>query len=362
MANITIYEEFKTSLTKMGEELKAVLPSTIEPNKFINVVLIAVQKNPGLLKCNRASLYNACRTCAQDGLIPDGKEAALVKFGETAQYMPMVYGILKKVRNSGELKNITAQVVYEKDSFEFWVDDNGEHVLHKPLMSGPRGKPTHTYAVAKTKEDGTYVEVLTEEQIQDVKKVSKANTGPWTGPFADEMRRKTAIRRLSKRLPMSTDVEQVMYRDDEMYDLDQTEPAKEETTPADQQPPAKKKSRLEEATTTEATEQVEDAQIVEEQVVEEQPSDDNMVICGIIDDIKVKDGETNGKKWRKFGGAINGKYYGTFSKTLFDIMQDSFDNKFPIEIRYEEATRYGKTYQNIIDIKKVESGPNDLPF
>lgn len=359
MANITVYEEFKGALTSMSDQLKAVLPSTIDPDKFINVVLVAVQKTPDLLRCNRQSLYNACRTCAQDGLIPDGKEAALVKFGETVQYMPMVYGILKKVRNSGELKNITAQVVYEKDQFDFWVDDNGEHVIHKPLMSGDRGKPTHTYAVAKTKEEGTYVEVLTEDQIQDVKKASKAKAGPWSGPFADEMRRKSAIRRLSKRLPMSTDIEQVVSRDDELYSFDNGDQAKDSTPEQEdnQKPlPTKKKSRLEEAT-TEPKQQVEEAQIVDE------PSnDDELLVIGIIEDIRVKDGETSGKKWRKFGGAIDGKFYGTFSETFFKLMQDSLDNKFPVEIKYEESTREGRTYQNIIDIKKIEAGKDDLPF
>ena len=350
MANITVYQEFKNSLTKMEDQLTALLPSTIEPAKFINVVLVAVQKNPDLLKSTRQSLYNACRECAQDGLVPDGREAALIKFGENAKYMPMVYGVLKKVRNSGELKSITAQVVYEKDHFEFWIDDDGEHVLHKPLMLGIRGNPTHTYAVAKTKDDGTYVEVMTEEQIQDVKKVSKAKTGPWTGPFADEMRRKSAIRRLSKRLPMSTDIEQVMYRDDEMYSFEQNEketPASQTEDTAVEQKSGK--SKLEKA----VTDSVDDAVVVDHDHTDETEIDDKKIV-GIVDDLKVKDGVTNNKKWRKYGGRVDNLYYGTFSKTFFDVMEESINNGIPVEITYEEETRNNKTYRNIVDIKKVQ--------
>jgi hypothetical protein len=40
---------------------------------------------------------------AQDGLLPDGREAAVVMFGNKAQAMPMIAGILKKVRQSGEV-------------------------------------------------------------------------------------------------------------------------------------------------------------------------------------------------------------------------------------------------------------------
>ena len=79
---------------------------------------------------------------------------------------------------------------------------------------------------------------MTEAQIQDVKNVSKAkDSGPWSGAFADEMRRKTVLRRLSKRLPMSTDLEQVITRDDEFYDLNQ--PAA-----SNQKPGGKRKNRL----------------------------------------------------------------------------------------------------------------------
>jgi recombination protein RecT len=40
---------------------------------------------------------------AQDGLLPDGREAAIVKFGNKAQAMPMIAGILKKIRQSGDV-------------------------------------------------------------------------------------------------------------------------------------------------------------------------------------------------------------------------------------------------------------------
>ena len=224
VATIKPIEEVRGNLKRMEPEFKVALPPQISPEKFIRVVMTAVQQNPKLLE-NRAALYGAAIKCATDGLLPDGKEAALVPFGATIQYMPMVAGILKKVRNSGELSSLSPHVVYSNDRFAYWIDEVGEHLKHEPQLTGSRGELTHVYAIARTKDGGVYIEVMNREQVEQVRAVSKAkNDGPWV-TWYDEQARKTVIRRLSKRLPMSTDLEQVITRDDELYDLNAS-PAK----------------------------------------------------------------------------------------------------------------------------------------
>lgn len=218
-------DEFRKALGAMEGQFKVALPKQIDPDKFARVVMTAVQQNPALLEAPRPSLFNACMQAAQDGLLPDGRQAALVTFkskedGTLVQYMPMLAGILKKVRNSGELAMITAQIVCEKDKFRYWIDDKGEHVKHEPLLVGDAGGRIGVYALAKTKDGHAYIEFMTVDQVLAVKAVSKAKSGPWQGSFEDEMWRKTVIRRLAKRLPMSTDLEQVIHRDDDMYDFD----------------------------------------------------------------------------------------------------------------------------------------------
>lgn len=220
---LTPVDDFRHSLTKMEPQLKAALPAHITVEKFNRTLMTSIQTNPKILECSRPSVFAAVMRAAQDGLLPDGKEAAIVGYGTNAQYMPMVSGILKKVRNSGELSSITSQVVYEKDEFEYWIDENGEHLKHKPHFGGDCGAVKLTYALARTKDGAVYIEVMTEDQMDAIRNVSKSKTGPWAGPFADEMRRKSAIRRLSKRLPMSTDLEQVVKADDDLYDLEKPE-------------------------------------------------------------------------------------------------------------------------------------------
>ena len=202
-------------------EIAKVLPDHVSADKFMRVVTTAIAQSPELRNSDRRALFTACVKCATDGLVPDGREAALVIFGGKAQYMPMVTGILKKVRNSGELLSIVANVVHEADKFRYFVDDVGEHVLHEPNITAPdRGKLLCVYAIAKTKDGGVYTEVMSRGQIDEVRNVSKSkDSGPWKGWYG-EMARKTVIRRLSKRLPMSTDLEAVIRRDDELYDLE----------------------------------------------------------------------------------------------------------------------------------------------
>ena len=121
-------EALRGTLTKMQPEFTAALPPQISPDKFIRTTLTAVQMQPELLNADRRSLFGAVMKSAQDGLLPDGREAALVIFrskgGAQVQYMPMIGGILKKLRNSGELASISAQVVFENDQFDYHLGDD----------------------------------------------------------------------------------------------------------------------------------------------------------------------------------------------------------------------------------------------
>lgn len=231
---LTPLDEVKHALLspEMGRQFQAALPAHIPLDKFQRVAATAVANNAELVQAERTSLYSACMKAAQDGLLPDGREAALVIFNtkdgdrwiKKAQYMPMVAGVLKKIRNSGELKDLSAHVVYSNDRFDYYIDDAGEHLVHRPLLDGDRGPFRLAYAVATTKEGGRYIEVMTKDQVDDVASVSKSkdSKGNPTGPWRDwypEMARKTVIRRLSKRLPMSTDLDDLLHRDDDLYDL-----------------------------------------------------------------------------------------------------------------------------------------------
>ena len=214
----------RQQLGQMRPELQKALPAHVSVDKFERVVQTALNQQPDLMDCTRRSLFGACVNAAQDGLLPDGREGAIVSFRDNksgttqAQWMPMVAGILKKVRNSGELSSISTQVVCENDHFDYQLGDE-EYIDHKPELAD-RGEVIAAYAIAKLKDGSTMREIMGRGEIDRVRSVSKSKDnkyGPWMQWYG-EMARKTALRRLSKRLPMSTDLERVIHRDDPMYD------------------------------------------------------------------------------------------------------------------------------------------------
>ena len=240
---ITPMEAMRGTLVKMEQEFKAALPPQIPVEKFIRTTLTAVQMQPDLLGADRRSLLGSCMKAAQDGLLTDGREAALVIFnskeGKKVQYMPMVGGILKKIRNSGELASISANVVYDKDHFEYELGDE-ERITHKPFLGEDRGKQIAVYAVAKTKDGAIYREVMSVSDVEKVRAASRAGKyGPWVD-WWDEMAKKTVIRRMAKRLPSSADVDQVFESDNEasgFVQVQRSEPVNITPSPEEQTSP-----------------------------------------------------------------------------------------------------------------------------
>lgn len=206
-------------------EIAQNLPSTVSPDRFRNVVVTAANTMPELLDADRRSLLGACVKCAADGLVPDGREAALVifntknregKWEKRVQYMPMLAGILKRARNSGEIAGLSVQVVHERDDFVFAPDDFERPIRHTlPRLSEDRGKPIGAYALAKLKDGTVMAEAMSLSEIERVRAVSRSkDSGPWS-QWWDQMARKTVLRRLAKYLPMdAAPMEALLRRDD----------------------------------------------------------------------------------------------------------------------------------------------------
>lgn len=206
----------RKQINAMSREFRNALPSHIAPEKFQRVVMTVVQQNPDLMNADRQTLLASCLKCAADGLIPDGREAALVIFNNKVQYMPMLAGLQKRVRNSGEIASVQAHIIYENDHF-VWRQGLDGYIEHTPLFPGDRGKAIGAYAVAKFK-DGSdpQFEVMDVKAIESVRAISRSkDRGPWAN-WWDEMARKTVFRRLSKWLPMDAEVDELLRRDDEI--------------------------------------------------------------------------------------------------------------------------------------------------
>lgn len=211
-------------------EFKKALPGHIPAEKFQRTVLTALTMNPEIARAasttngGMQSLLTACTKAATDGLVLDGREAALVTFRQKVsgrneqdryedrvQYIPMVAGLMKKARNSGEIASIAAHVWYSKDKFAYVLGDE-ERIEHEPDMSGDRGEPVGVYAIVRLKSGEVQREVMDRAAVMRIAGQSKNSFqyDPAKGKNYGEWWRKTVIRRISKYLPSSSDRDEFM--------------------------------------------------------------------------------------------------------------------------------------------------------
>lgn len=195
---------------------------------FVSVIKQAVVRSMGtknnLLECTTASILEAAGRCAKDGLMPDGKSAAIVKFADTATYMPMYQGMLEvayDVRDgAGALvyKDIETDVIYQSEVtlFEYRRGDDGYIRFSPPLDRDPAETIAGAYCIIRTNNGGVFRLVMGAKELAKVRAVSRAKSGPnsdWPG----EMAKKAPLRRLLKITPKSSRLQQVLTHDEETY-------------------------------------------------------------------------------------------------------------------------------------------------
>jgi recombination protein RecT len=114
-------------------------------------------------------------------------------------------GLIKLATNTGSIKWVQAEIVYDSDNFEF--RGIGEKPKHVSDPFAERGSPVGVYCVAKTADGDFLVSVMSASEVEQVRNTSKAKDSkfsPWT-TFPMEMWKKTVIKRASKTWP-KTDV------------------------------------------------------------------------------------------------------------------------------------------------------------
>jgi len=203
------------------DAVRAVLPETMRPDRFVRVCLTALVRTPDLAKCTQESLFRALLDLSMYGLEPDGRRAHLIPFGQECQLILDYKGIAELVRRSGDVSYIHADVVYPHDevwSYEYGTD---QHLRHKPALTNRGDRIIAAYSFVKLKDGMPDFIVMNAEEVERIRLRSKAkDKGPWVTDY-DEMAKKTAFRRHSKWLPLSAETREAIERDDEVTGVNQ---------------------------------------------------------------------------------------------------------------------------------------------
>lgn len=204
------------------EQLAQALPPNVSLDRFTRTAKLAIQLNPDLISvADKQSIFTSLVRCAADGLIPDGRQAALVKVKvkgkDQVAYWPMVQGLRFIAANHGFA--LEAHCVYSNDAFN-WQLGFTPSVSHlPPKLDEERGELIGAYAVATRLEDGRkFLEVMSKGEIEAIRGNSPSARFDWSpwNTSTSEMYRKTPAKRLFKQLPLGdlTEAEQRVVASD----------------------------------------------------------------------------------------------------------------------------------------------------
>ena len=194
------------------QQMAMVLPKHLTPDNMARVACTAVLKTPKLMQCKQESLLQALMICSQIGLPPDGRLIHLIPYGDVVQVIIDWKGLVVLAKRNG-VANISADIVCENDEFEFMRTSEGLTFKHVVNYRKPRGEMFAAYCIWKDGDqfDG---EVMTKDEIDGIRKRSKASgSGPWVTDY-NEMAKKTVVRRSSKKWPLDPEVDDAINQAD----------------------------------------------------------------------------------------------------------------------------------------------------
>ncbi|MDP9809402.1 phage RecT family recombinase [Rhizobium tibeticum] len=211
------------------QELVAGMPPHVRPERFERNLVNAMMQNPGLMDLDPRLIFREISKAAALGLYLDPQlgEAYLIESwnGKAKRKEPQLRigyrGLIKLGRQSGEISMIYAHEVHRNDFFECSLGDH-KSLVHKPDVFGDRGEIVGYYAVVKYQDGETDFEPVTVAQAHAIRDRSdgwkafsegKIKSTPWATDEV-EMSKKTAIRRLTKRIPQSPELAEAINIED----------------------------------------------------------------------------------------------------------------------------------------------------
>lgn len=203
-------------IEQMKPEIARVLPAQMNPDRMARIATTCVRQTPALARTTPESFLGALLTASQLGLEPGGPRPGcyLVPYGNVCTFIPSWFGLVDLARRSGQVVDVWAEIVYENDAFEYTLGLNRTITRHDPPPLGQdRGKPIGVYAAAELTSGGKPFVVMTVDEVEAIRKQSRAaKNGPWVthwGPMA----KKSAVRQLSKWLPQSAEMSVALAQD-----------------------------------------------------------------------------------------------------------------------------------------------------
>ena len=213
----TIWERLHGS---WKERIERMLPEERMIDQFTYAAEVSLGKNPSLSKCKPISVLNCLLTSAKYGILPDGRNAHLIPYGEDCQLQFDYKGFVHILVRDGVAKKVYCETICANDKFTW---KNGAVVNHE--ISFPRGDILGVYCDITLPDGNHQYELMDKEEIDKIKSCSKGGSypnSPWN-KFYSEMAKKSVFRRATKWLKLSPDVMDALQADNENFDMGNAE-------------------------------------------------------------------------------------------------------------------------------------------
>ena len=184
---------------EMQNEGLMIAPNYSVSNALSSAYYALKNSNSGnlLQQCTQDSVYNALLEMVTQGLSPAKKQCYFIKYGSDVQLRMSYFGTIKVTKDLQEVKDVTANVVYEGDTLDVAVENGRKKLVkHETDWRNADNPIIAAYCIITRTDGEEFFEVMTKKQID--KSWSKAKTKNVQIDFPDQMAMRTVINRAAK--------------------------------------------------------------------------------------------------------------------------------------------------------------------
>lgn len=209
---------------RMGE-IASILPAGMDDKRFRKVVVQAMLRTPALWECTPVSIITAITEAAEVGIEPTGVlgKGWLIPYRGEAKFIPGWRGFVDLLWRADRIL-LSVDVVRIGDEFSYRRGTDA-YLHHVPDLSDPEREAsddniTAAYVIARFPDGREDFEVMSRVALDKIKaasleKARDKSKAIWN-LHPGEMMKKTPVRRLAKRMPLSPAVQAMLGRDEEI--------------------------------------------------------------------------------------------------------------------------------------------------
>ena len=171
---ITI-KSISTQVQEWAPGLKDFALTEFDQQRFFKTAIMAISENSDLMECmetpaGRASLYSSMKRAFSTGLSlnPQEGKAAIIAYKGKASYQIMKEGAIELLLNSGDIKTLMVEIVYENDEFSIEKSNKGDTYHFSPVRKN-RGGVDGYFCAITDKDDISYVKYMTQEECFEIR-------------------------------------------------------------------------------------------------------------------------------------------------------------------------------------------------